>query len=227
VLELVKNRGRTIKNLFAGGGKIKTYGTITAPNHKGIPYQITQGGPWAGDLGALVNNSDLNVKMIDFAAVPEWLKKMESYRETCLFIAGFDVLFDAQETLDAYHEFKDYFKGWPLAYVAQNGAENLPIPDDCAAVFIAGTTEWKESHEAITVIQQAQAMGKHIHIGRVNWWRRYQIFAALPGSENFTFDGNRQAFDGTDNAIEAWTEYEERTATRRIVLPTLYNDFKP
>ena len=165
--------------------------------------------------------------MINFAAIPDWLDRMAPYKDQCLFIGGFDVLFDAQETLDAYQEFKGYFDGWPLAYVAQNGAESLPIPDDCAAVFIAGTTAWKESHEAITVIQRAQAMGKHIHIGRVNWWRRYQLFASLPGSENFTFDGNRQAFDGTEATIAAWSGYEQSTATRRIVLPGLYDDFKP
>lgn len=165
--------------------------------------------------------------MINFAAIPDFLERMKPYRDNCLFVAGFDVLFDAQKTLDAYEEFKGYFDGWPLAYIAQNGAENLPIPEDCTTVFIAGTTAWKESYEAITVIQRAQAMGKHIHIGRVNWWRRYRLFAALPGSEDFTFDGNRQVFGGTEDTIGAWAEYATRTATRRIVLPGLYDDFSP
>ena len=206
-----------MKFLYPGGGATSAYGIITAPNHKGIPADIVRGKLWGGDLGCL--QGPAYVKKINFSAVANWLPNMMPYRANCLFLAGFDVVCDAQATLDAYEEYQDYFLGWPLAYVAQNGAENLPIPVTCAAVFIGGDTAWKESYEAVTVIQRAQALGKHIHVGRVNWWRRYELFRALPGAELFTCDGNRQRYDGREKSLAAWTEYQEKVAIRQLALP--------
>lgn len=199
-----------MKNLWAGGGDVDVYGTITSPSHKGVPLNIKRGGRWSGDVGALVNNSTLSVKLVNFSALPDWLGKMQPFRSRCLWIAGCDVLFNAQDTYDAYHEFRPYFRDWPLAYVAQNGSEDLPIPEDAVAVFIAGTTAWKESYEALSVIERAQRLGKKVHIGRINWWDRYRKFAALNGSEEFTFDGNRQVKDGTQSTLEAWQDYSAR-----------------
>lgn len=182
------------------------WGIITAPNHKGIPLEIVNGKPWAGDLGALMGPD--YVKKINLSAVADWLPVMRPYKPQCLFLAGGDVVGDAEATLETYEEFGHYFTDWPLAYVAQNGAEDLPIPLDCAAVFIGGDTEWKESMAAVAVIKRAQGMGKHIHIGRVNWGRRYRLFAMLEGSDNFTCDGTRPRFDGRDKTEEAWLGYE-------------------
>lgn len=194
--------------LYAGGGHTDSYGIITAPNHKGVPAGITAGKPWAGDLGCL--KGPAYVKRINFNAVIGWLPVMEVYRPRCLFLAGFDIVEDARQTLEAYDEFKSYFTGWPLAYVAQNGAEDLPIPDDCAAVFIGGDTAWKCSMAAVSVIKRAQLLGKHIHIGRVNWGERYKLFRILEGSENFTCDGNRPKYDGREKTLKAWAGYESQ-----------------
>lgn len=209
-----------MKALYPGGGESGGFGIITAPNHRGIPQGITSGNEWGGDLGC-IDGPDF-VKRINFNAVAKWLPLMTPYRSRCLFLAGFDIVFDAEATLDAYQEYKGYFREWPVAYVAQNGAENLPIPDDCFCVFIGGDTQWKESYEAVTVILRAQAMGKHVHIGRVNWWDRYELFQALPGSEAFTFDGNRARYDGREKTLAAWKEYQEREAKRQLALPGFY-----
>lgn len=209
-----------MRALYPGGGDSDGFGIITAPNHRGIPQGITEGLPWAIDPGCLVGPD--YVKRVNFNKLPNWLCVMTPYRASCLWLAVPDVVGNAQATLEAFEEFKDYFPGWPLAYVAQNGAENLPIPDDCACVFIGGDTEWKESYEAVTVILRAQAMGKMIHIGRVNWWARYELFQALPGSETFTFDGNRARYDGREKTLAAWKEYQERSAKRQLALPGFY-----
>lgn len=207
-----------MKELAPVGGRTKAWGIITAPNHKGIPADIKAGKPWAADLGCL-QGPDF-VKRIDISAVAEWLPKMLPYRQKCLFLAGGDIVGDAESTLETYTEFEHYFSDWPLAYIAQNGAEVLPIPESCAAVFIAGVPipgrilrngkemDWKDSPEAVEVIRRAQAMGKHIHIGRVNWHRRFKIFQVLNGYEKFTFDGTRTRFDGTEKTIKAWQEYQ-------------------
>jgi hypothetical protein len=133
---------------------------------------------------------------------------MEPYRGQCLFMAGGDIVGNSEATLETYAEFGHYFTGWPLAYVAQNGAEDLPIPADCAAVFIGGDTEWKVSDAAVSVIKRAQDMGKHIHIGRVNWFKRYKAFSIMEGSEHFTCDGTRPRKGGRDDTLAAWANYE-------------------
>jgi hypothetical protein len=209
-----------MKELAPVGGKTNAYGIITAPNHKGIPYDIKRGKPWAGDLGCL--QGPAFIKKIDIGAVAEWLVTMEPYKSRCLFLAGGDIVGNAQDTLDAYAEFEQYFTDWPLAYVAQNGAEKLLIPETCAAVFIGGVPmpgrqlrngrlmDWKDSPEAVDFIKHAQAMGKHIHIGRVNWHRRFKIFQVLKGCEKFTFDGTRTRYDGTKKTIVAWQQYQQQ-----------------
>lgn len=197
-----------MKFLYPGGGKTKAYGIITAPNHMAIPVDIVQSKPWAGDLGALTGPD--YVKKIKLSAVAEWLPTMRPYRPQCLFLAGGDVVGDAKATLETYEEFYHYFTGWPLAYVAQNGAENLPIPESCAAVFIGGDTAWKCSMMAVEVIKRAQTMGKHIHVGRVNWTKRYRIFRVLYGSDDFTCDGTRPRFDGREKTMRAWLGYESQ-----------------
>lgn len=194
--------------LYPGGGVTGAYGIITAPNHKGIPVDIVNGKPWAGDLGCA--DGPEYVKRINWAALPGWLEVMAQYKGKCLFISGGDVMGNAAATLATYRAFEVAYQGWPLAYVAQNGAEDLPIPRSCAAVFIAGDTRWKESMAAVSVIKRAQSAGKHIHIGRVNWGRRYRLFSQLSGSENFTCDGTRTRYDGREKTIAAWLGYQSQ-----------------
>lgn len=192
-----------------GGVTDGVYGIITAPNHKGIPAGIKAGLPWAADVGCLDGPS--YVKRVNVSETLTWLENdMMPYRDKCILVAGCDVVGDAAETMAAYEEFSRYFTsgGWPWAYVVQNGAELLPIPQDCAAIFIGGDTDYKESMTAVSIIKRAQAMGKHIHIGRVNWKRRYNLFNVLEGSESFTCDGTRTRYDGTEKAIRAWNGYE-------------------
>ena len=121
------------------GGNVNAYGILTAPNHKGVPAGIKAGLPWAADVGCLDGPSF--VKRADFNAVFDWLQNdMMPYKDTCIFVAGFDIVGDSAGSLETFEEFGRYFVagGWPWAYVAQNGAENLTIPDDAAAVFVGG-----------------------------------------------------------------------------------------
>ncbi len=211
-----------------GGVTEGVYGILTAPNHKGIPAGIRAGLPWAADVGCIDGPSF--VKRASFDAVFDWLQNdMMPYKDSCLFIAGFDIVGDSVGSLETFGEFSRYFVsgGWPWAYVAQNGAEDLPIPADAAAVFVGGVPmedrtystashyggqqrpmDWKESMEAVSVVKRAQTMGKHIHVGRVNWQRKYNLFNVLEGSEHFTCDGTRTKKDGTERTIKAWRGYE-------------------
>lgn len=193
--------------LWPGAGKIDTFGTITSPGHMATPLNIVMGGVWATDLGCLIGPK--YVKKINLSIAIPWLDEMKIYKNNCLWVAGADVVEDAKSTLEAYHEVcLKYFEGWPICYIAQNGAEDLEIPESAAAVFIGGDTTWKCSMAAVSVIKRAQNMGKMIHIGRINWWKRYKIFKILEGSENFTCDGTRPKFDGRENSRKAWKHYE-------------------
>src|SRR5687767_12828886 len=102
-----------MKFLYPGGGNIgNSYGVITAPNHKGIPQGIVEGLPWAGDLGCL--DGPEYVKRIKFdQSLADWLRVMAFYRSRCLFMAGGDVVGNAEATLETYEEFSAYFSGWP------------------------------------------------------------------------------------------------------------------
>lgn len=212
-----------MKFLWSGGGLSPFYGILTAPHHRGVPIEIKNGKPWGADLGCL--EGPAYVKRGNLGKSLEWLKTvMGLYAIQCLFIAGFDIVANAKQTLEAYFEYKNYFEGWPFAYVAQDGSENYPIPDDCQTVFVGGSTAWKESTEAASVIARAVEAGKHVHIGRVNTMRRYKLFRALSGSENFTCDGTRQIYDGREKTFRAWLDCEKLTkASRQLALPHSYD----
>jgi hypothetical protein len=75
-------------------------------------------------------------------------------------------------------------------------------------VFVGGSDAWKESETAAFIIQEALAMQKHIHIGRVNWERRYRHFAHQPGAATFTCDGTRTRAEGRHRTLHAWANYQ-------------------
>ncbi len=105
------------------------------------------------------------------------LDRNNTHRDKCLFVAMPDVIGSARRTLEAFEFWSSRLSAWPIALVAQDGVEDLPIPwSMLAAVFIGGSTEWKESKSAADVIRTAQLLGVHTHVGRVNTpdrWRRF------------------------------------------------------
>ena len=142
---------------------------------------------------------------------------MTPYRGTCLFIACPDVVADHGATLARWYEWRDRLSFWPLAFVGQDGCAPDQIPDDCAAVFIGGSTAWKMSQTAVDCIEWGIENGKHIHIGRVNYWKRYEHFRSIPGSDAFTCDGTRIAFQA-NNAIKDWRKYQNAAYNLRFDL---------
>ena len=86
----------------------------------------------------------------------------------------------ARRTLEVFDEWKQRLADWPLALVCQDGQEHLPIPwKAIAAVFIGGSTEWKMGPHAMTCIKAAKAIGKWVHVGRVNTPGRFEYFEKL------------------------------------------------
>lgn len=197
------------------GGEIDpAFGILTSPSHFGIPAGIAAGMDWAADNGAFSGAFDPSV-------FSEWLIGMEMYADTCLFVAVPDVIGDSRATLEQWREYSPLFQRWPLAFVCQDGQVPDDIPSNAAAVFIGGTTSWKLSRHAIECIAEGTRRGNHIHIGRVNYRRRYRHFATLNGSSNWTCDGTRTRYDGRDRALRAWKSYmmEMRCQPKLLSMP--------
>lgn len=109
---------------------------------------------------------------------------LEANREhlaRCLFVCVPDVVGDARRTLEIFKHRLDFVPSyWPIALVAQDGLEACDIPWDCfACLFIGGTTGWKDSKTVEPLIKAAQILGKHVHVGRVNTYKRYRRFSIL------------------------------------------------
>jgi hypothetical protein len=105
-----------------------------------------------------------------------WLDAKMS-RERCLFAAAPDVYADAEATLNRSAKYFDLIRslGYPVALVAQDGAEDMSLPwDDFDCLFIGGkkvnprSAEWKVSTEAERLVREARRRGKWVHMGRVN-----------------------------------------------------------
>lgn len=110
------------------------------------------------------------------------LEREKANRSRCRFVAVPDVVGSARRTLEVFYRWRHQLVAWPLALVAQDGLEDLDIPwKGIAAVFIGGSpdTDWKLSKNAADVIKAAKAIGKWVHVGRVNSPGRFEYFENL------------------------------------------------
>lgn len=126
---------------------------------------------FAMDNGAFAN--------FDVRGFLNMLSKHSDRKHLCRWVAVPDVVGDARRTLEVFRYWRNRpeLAGWPLAYVCQDGQENLPIPwAHIDAIFIGGSTDWKMSQSAAACVKAAKAMGKWVHVGRINTAGRYEHF---------------------------------------------------
>lgn len=93
----------------------------------------------------------------------------------CLFVVCPDRVGDAKTTLAMFDAWRQEVRqcGQPIAFVGQDGIEDLPIPWDLFdAWFIGGSTRWKLSQASADLASEAKVRGKWLHMGRVNSNRR-------------------------------------------------------
>ncbi len=120
-----------------------------------------------------------------------------TYRPGCLFITCPDVVADARATLRRFDQWRPALQYvWatvneddidpdqpvhqPIAFVAQDGQERLPVPwEHFQALFVGGSTQWKLGPHAAALIREANHRGKWVHVGRVNTLQRIRWFKAL------------------------------------------------
>lgn len=121
-----------------------------------------------------------------------WLDTLP--RRKCLFAVAPDVVGNATATIARSLPVLPQIRAlkFPAAFVAQDGLERMTVPWDAFDVFfIGGTTGWKLSPMALMLIWQAKAIGKPVHMGRVNSRKRF-ITARDMGCD--TVDGTYLAY---------------------------------
>jgi len=140
----------------------QNFGFLTIPNAMSPFYAPLLGVPWAMD-----NFAFSNFQPVKFITM---LKRYQNI-PGCKFAAVPDVWGDAEATMRRWKRWSGCVRqyGYPLALVAQDGIEKMPIPwDEFDALFIGGTTEWKFSPHVSRLVFEARTRGKWTHMGRVN-----------------------------------------------------------
>jgi hypothetical protein len=130
---------------------------------------------WAADNGRYAAPADYTD-----TGFLDWLARMPA--ESCLFATAPDVVGDAAATLALSEPMFDRISalGFPVAFVAQDGQESLPVPwDRFDALFIGGTTAWKLGESAAQIAREAKRRGKWVHMGRVNSLRRMRYAESI------------------------------------------------
>lgn len=151
--------------------------------------------PWAIDNGAF--------SRFDQKAFMALLSRESDRKDDCLFLSVPDVVGSARRTLEVFDHWFPRLQGWKLALVCQDGQEELPIPwKFIGAIFVGGSTAWKCGPHATACIKAAQALGKWVHVGRVNDPARFEHF------ENLGVD----SIDGT--GLARYTHMREAIANR-------------
>ena len=98
-------------------------------------------------------------------------------RAGCVFVTATDVLEDWAETRSMFNTWQPIIAAHqlPVAVVLQDGVTHHDIPwADIDGVFIGGSTDFKLSRHTASLSGYARAMGKWVHMGRVNSARRYR-----------------------------------------------------
>jgi hypothetical protein len=111
------------------------------------------------------------------------LEREKKFRKSCIFVAAPDIVSNARRTIEAFQFWYPKIKSfgdYPVALVAQDGIEDLPIPWPILdAISIGGSTKWKDSNAAADVVRCAKIVDKWVHVGRVNCGGRYEKFVEL------------------------------------------------
>lgn len=114
-----------------------------------------------------------------------WRIKSIHGAKMCRFATAPDVVCDAGATLARFGAWSIVIReiGFPVALVAQDGLEKLPVPwGELDALFVGGSTEWKMGEAAASLLIEAKNREKWTHVGRVNSFARIDQLKVKPES---------------------------------------------
>ncbi len=166
-------------------------------------WQTYWGGSYAIDNGAYAGFDNNSTKKFE-----RLLVRQESDVGRCLFVVVPDVVCNARRTLELWKYRYEFDMGdFPLAFVGQNGIEDMEVPwDEMECYFVGGDDRWKMSKASADLVKVAKALGKHVHIGRINSISRFMHFHELgadtcDGSGVAKFEDAHQIFLGIRNEL--------------------------
>lgn len=190
--------------LVATGSRLKAasphVGVMVGPRVRGLA-PLVEGRWWASDNDGFSGR-------FDASAFLTHLERLRPFAPRCLFVAAPDVVGDAAATLALFPHWRSVIEAhdFPVAVVAQDGQETLPLPGNANWLFLAGSDAWRGRHGP-ALIAQARALGYWgVHVGRVNSARRVQACVAL-GADSC--DGTYLRFNGVDRGlkdVQRWVE---------------------
>lgn len=142
-----------------------------------------------------------------------WVKMMDWARlsgQNPLWNLVPDSVGDREGTLRKWDEYSPIARqyGWPLAFAVQDGMTESDVPPDAAVVFVGGSTDWKWD-----TYRDWCAKFPHVHIGRVNTYRRlfdcYDAGAKSTDGTGFT-RGNQVQWRDVNAFLEETTGKRKR-----------------
>lgn len=181
-------------------------GRLVQPNNGNSMAEVAACGClWAGDNACFTGlDPDKYLAMLDRMAAVDTSR--------LLFVPPPDVVGDAHGTLALFTAWLPALRRrrLPAALVAQDGLTSERVPwGAIAALFIGGSTAWKEGAAAAALMREAKRRGKWVHVGRCNSIRREQYISAI----------GADSFDGTSYSMYPDTYIP--AALRRLSSPQL------
>lgn len=174
-------------------GNIRAFRTL--PDKRDFGWLLTPRRSMNGTMKSQTHSHDMRWAIdnecfslgpdFDFERYVRFVKRARENPGTCLFVTVPDVVSDAKGTHEHWKRYAPILRrcGLPLAYVAQDGMDELPgVKFD--ALFIGGSTEYKLSQVVADLIRAAHTKGKWVHVGRVNTPKRILHFWHL-GADSF------------------------------------------
>jgi hypothetical protein len=155
---------------------------------------------WAMDNGAFAGFEE--------GAFVRMLERFWGFRDGCLFVTAPDVVADAAATLARWPFWSALVHGlgYRVAFVIQDGIDSDDVPwDTFEALFVGGSTEFKESELAATLCGYAKAKGLWVHWGRVNTKRRLKL-AIEAGADSIDGSGFSRWPDTNLRLVRNWEE---------------------
>lgn len=134
------------------------------------------------DVFGIDNGGFTGAKIEGFTKI---IKNQWEFKEQCLFAAVPDKVENHKETLAMWNDYQHIADGYKKAFVIQDGFDEWPSNAD--AIFLGGSTNFKDSYEDEQIVKSALKNDMHVHIGRVNTIERFYHFHELGAN---TCDGS-------------------------------------
>lgn len=147
-------------------------GLLLGPGKAFVRSMLGEGMPLAADNGCFTG--------LDGPAFLRLLAELVRLETPPLFVTAPDVVGDCGETLRRFTIWGPLVRelGLRVALVGQDGLAPRDVPwDEFDAYFVGGSTAWKLSRQSYLLCEEAKARGMHLHMGRVNSFRRIRLAA--------------------------------------------------